>query len=335
MDESSSKNALDTVILSGGMQRNNARNLSSGQWHYKARLLSLNMQTDVCSVLVDYVTPEDARPEVCPSIRFTAMHMDGDRIYVPTGTEILIYSYPNMDLVDYISHPEFNDVHHVASYGDYIYVVSTGLDSIYIINKNDKTNFTRRYVGLTPFEERFNPEEVDYRKINSTMPHEAHPNFVLDIGGAMWATRLNQHDIVCIDDLSKTVNLSDYPVHDGIDVNGKKYFTGVDGRIVIFNPNTMLVEQVHNLNQFESRGAPLGWCRGLCVNGDVAYVGFSALRNTKIKESIKWLVNKTKGVGHFALPTRIAAYDLDKGVLIKEHVFKDVPIDAIFSICKA
>ena len=320
-----------TILISGGLQRANARELQSGQWHHTARLLRIDMNNDRADVALDYVSPNDACPDELPGIRFTAMHRHGDKIYLPTGTEVLVLDAATLKQVDYITHPLFNDVHHVNVIDGKIHVVSTGLDSIFIIDPDDHSKMEQRYIGLTPFNERFNID-TDYRKINSTMPHESHPNFVFKMAGKTWATRLNQHDVVCLDDPTQSIRISETPIHDGITVGDKIYFTAVNARIIIFNPSKMAVEEIIDLNDLDTRKSPKGWCRGLYIDGDIAYVGLSALRNTKFKEKIKWAVNKVTSDSIFSLPTRIAVYDLKARKLLKEYVFENQQQDAIFSI---
>ena len=97
-----------------------------------------------------------------------------------------------------------------------------------------------------------------------------------------------------------------------------------------------IVERI-DINQMDGRGHPLGWCRGLYIEGRYAYVGFSKLRDSKAKENIRWVKNYIRGnVSPLeTLPARIVKIDLWNKEIIDEYIFPEGHLDVVFSILSA
>jgi len=55
---------------------------------------------------------------------------------------------------------------------------------------------------------RFSPL-VDYRRVQSTKPHRAHPNFLFVLDGEPWVTRAHQMDAICLRDHSKRIDIGE------------------------------------------------------------------------------------------------------------------------------
>ena len=79
---------------------------------------------------------------------------------------------------------------------------------------------------------------------------------------------------------------------------------------------------------------PLGWCRGLCPEGDRFLLGFSHLRPTAIKQNLAWLRGPL-GRRPEAAPTRVDAYDLAGGRRVASWEVEPLGISSIFSILPA
>ena len=65
--------------------------------------------------------------------------------------------------------------------------------------------------------------------------------------------------------------------------------TTVNGTVCVANSDTYELEDVFDLNEVNHDGRPLGWCRGLHVEGDKFYVGFSTLRSTTLRKNLAWI----------------------------------------------
>ena len=78
----------------------------------------------------------------------------------------------------------------------------------------------------------------------------------------------------------------------------------------------------------------LGWCRGLHLLGDDRIlVGFSRIRPSKIRENVRWVKHRM-GLRETAgtRGTRIACYDLARGVHEWDLDLEPLDMNAVFSI---
>lgn len=277
----------------------------------------------------EYSNPDKNFVSDNPSILFKTCSIKDGTLYLCTKTEVLLYDLVSEKVVSRFSHPFMNDVHHVSCIDEKIYVVSTGLDSILEFSKEQ--NFERLiYLGNGDFQDNFSLE-TDYRRIESLKPHECHPNYIFSFEGNIYATRLHQKD--CIDIIrKKPFPISESPIHDGVVRNGYVFFTSVDGKIIKSNLGSY--KQVFDINLMDGDELPLGWCRGvLPIDDDLFIVGFSVLRNTKIKDNVKWVASKFGLSGKYTSKrTRLSLVDV-RNNSVEDMVFlDDLGIDAVFGI---
>src|SRR2546422_5123332 len=90
---------------------------------------------------------------------------------------------------------------------------------------------------------------VDYRKVESTKPHQAHPNFVFELDGKIWATRLRQRDAISLNGSGKRIKIAIQSPHDGVLCGDRIWFTTVDANIVIASRHTLKVDEIIDLKQ--------------------------------------------------------------------------------------
>lgn len=278
---------------------------------------------------VEYVSP----PDVCAedsSITFEGGALAGDTLYTCTRTEALVYRLPEFSLLAQVSLPCFNDVHHVRPSQDgNLIVTSTGLDMVVEVTLDGKVRREWGVLGESPWI-RFS-RDVDYRKIASTKPHPAHPNFTFYLDGELWVTRCMQFDAVCLTKPNLRIGVDVGYCHDGEICGGKIYFTTVDGHVVIVDAKTLATETVVDLNKIDNhRNATLGWCRGLGVLDERhAWVGFTRLRETRFKENVRWVKRLVKGEEK---STHIALYDLINRKLLLEIDLEPYEMHVIFGV---
>ena len=281
----------------------------------------------------DGIGPDDPRANVV----FKAGSVEGDRLHVCTQTEILSYALPGFEQVGYATHPWLNDVHHVCrnEAGNFL-VANTGLDMVLELAADG--TLVREW-GVLPDEdpwERFD-RDTDYRKVVTTKPHHAHPNYVFAADGRLWVSRFVQKDAVCLDDPSRVIPIGIEKVHDGNLHRGRVWFTAVTGHVVVADPAACAVERVFDLNAMTETSKTLGWCRGLHVlDDDRVVVGFSRIRPSRFRENVQWVkfqVGKRESAGK--LPTRIACYDLGRGRLEWEIDLERHGVNAVFSVLPA
>lgn len=324
------------IYISGGVEKQDAQRKPGSHRYARGRLLRLDCDTGgriaATEILVDHVTPPALAADDDPSVCFTAAHLTSERAWIPTKTEVLICRRPDFRVERVLTHPAFNDVHAAAPTVDGgTRVVSTGLDRVLYFDADDELRGVRPVLAGESTWGRFDPE-ADHRKIHSTKPHQAHPNFAFDFEGREWVTRFKQRDAVPIDAPdSARIPIDLEGCHDGVVHGGAVFFTTVDGHVVRTRPGLEGPERVWNLNELTPGLRKLGWCRGLSFLDDGrVLVGFSRLRLTRWRDNIGWAggLAAVQNLGH--RPTRLACYDLERGRLDFELEFEE--LDAVFSI---
>jgi len=263
------------------------------------------------------------------SFSFRGCTLAGDVFYTCNHSEILKIDKKSFNVIDRISSTVFNDLHHVDLINGKIAFASTGIDHIGFWEDGE----VELHSVLPEGEGRVLDKEVDYRKI-STKPHMSHPNYIFEIDGKTWITRFQQKDAICLEEPDKRMDIGFERPHDGLVVDGKVYFTTVNGSIVIFDAETQEKLEVHDLQSLYSQ-PKIGWCRGIEVVGDYAYVGLSRVRKTRSLENLGFIadgwnamIDSVKKIP----PARIVKYDLKRRKIIKEMNFKNSQLSVLFSI---
>ena len=322
---------MNSFYVSGGRLRSTIfRKLEEWQSCEQALLIELDPEKNRSRVLVEYSSPPEACPEEMPAILFKSTSLQGNKLYTCTSTEVLVYEVPTFKLLNYISLPCFNDLHHVypTEHGT-ILVVVTGLDMVVEITESGSIVREWSVIGEDPWA-RFS-RETDYRKVPTTKPHQSHPNHVFVLGKEVWVTRLQQRDAICLTTPGPRIDIAVEKPHDGYTFGDRIYFTTVDGRIVIANRNTLKVEETIDLNQMSGQsGQVLGWCRGvLPLDERRLWVGFTRVRPTKFIENVAWIRN---GYTHRHRPSHIALYDLERKACEQEIELEPHGIGVVFSL---
>ena len=324
---------MSGYFITGGRQRP-AHLLTRDEWHAydKAVLLHLDTETGAVRTVLEYASPPEHCPPQSPSFVFKAGAWDGAHLLLCTQTEVLVFDPRAERIVRTISHPWLNDVHHVRRIDGQLHVVSTGLDALLIFEEEDTTVAEVRSV-LGDEVWAHHSRETDYRRIPTTKPHRAHPNYVFTAAGARWVTRFEQRDACCMDsDTPRTLRLADDPIHDGVQApDGRVWFTVVSGEVVVTDHDTPRVVERYSLGALEGGDRPLGWCRGILLEPERTLLAFSRLRPTTLKQNLAWL-RRPLGKAPEPLPTRIAAYDLPGGRKLQTWPLEDAGISSIFSI---
>lgn len=321
-----------TFLLTGGIERKENVDYGEGRGFESAKLLLLNMNDKKQTELLVLNKGGENYPDEHPSLLFTCASLDGDTLWLTSETEVFEYSYPSLNLRRKISYPFFQNIHHVFPYGSSsIAVVSTGLDLVVVLSKATLEPISFFNVeGKDPWH-RFD-RSIDYRKTHSTKPHDSHPNFVFSLDDQLWVTRFKQKDAVNLHDPSDQIYIGGKGgVHDGHVIGQYIYFTSVFGEIVIADSASRKVVDRVNLNEIEGTKRPLGWCRGFCLDGDIAYVLFSRLRSTRIRENISWARDVVTGRLSIT-KSRVVAYNIKTREKVDEFLMPEGSINAMYSI---
>lgn len=319
---------MSRVFILGGLQRD--RTLDEWHQYKKGLLIRVDLESGEAERCVEYVSPPEACADEEPSVLFKAGTLEDGRLYVCTSTEVLVYDAADFSRVAYVSLPAFNDLHHVRpTAGGSMLIANTGLDMVMEVTVDGEVLRAWDVLGQ-PLWSRFSPE-VDYRKIATTKPHHAHPNYVFQIDEQVWVTRLEQKDAACLTEPGRRIAIDVQRPHDGIVRGQHVHFTTVDGHVVVAHAQTAEVVAVHDLNAMDGKKAQtLGWCRGLLpLDERFMWVGFTRVRPTKFRENLSFIKH---GFGRVHRPTRIALFDLVAGECLKEIDLEPFGVNAIFSI---
>lgn len=320
---------MERLYVVGGKQRGQ-RALRDGNnaWngYERGRILAVDPGTGEIARCLDYVSP----PEVCaaedPAITFQASTIRDGHLYTCTQTEVMVYSLPDLQLQHYLSLPIFNDLHHVRpGTNGTLFVANAGLEQVLELTVDGEIVRAWHVLGEAPWDDI--DEAVDYRKV-STKPHRSHPNYLSEVDGELWVTRFHQGDTLCLTQPGRRILLSEERIHDGVYHDGLLYFTTVDAKVVVANPHTFRVEETINVAATYPEEVLPGWCRGIWIEGDHIWLGFSRIRPTKLRENVAWVM---RGFKH-SMPTRIICYDRARGERVREIDLEGAGLNAVYSI---
>lgn len=290
---------------------------------------------DVSDGLAETTLVYESAPDTCgpeDPVLFKSATVAGDRLYACTQTELLVYRYPELELLHHVSNRLLNDVHHIipgplhgADRGETLVAAVSGLDAVLELDL-DGGVVGGWSVGGGDLHGRLD-DGHDYRKDCDLKPHAYHPNHLFRLDGRVWATRFETRDAVDVLDQSRRIAIDRERCHDGVVHGDAIYFTTVDGHVVEVDRATLAVRAEHRLTGRRT-DALLGWCRGLTFVGDHAVVGFSRIRHTRFRSSLSWIRNGFTA----SEPTRIAVYDPRTWTLVDEVDLEPAGCNAVFSI---
>jgi hypothetical protein len=323
---------LSGLYVIGGQQRGE-RPLRAGNkdWngYEKGLILRVDPETRQTAVCVEYVSPPEVCAEHDAAVTFQASTIANDKLYTCTQTEVMVYTLPDFKQIAYVSLPCFNDVHHVRPTPEgNILVANAGLEMVMEISLAGDVLQVWNVLGEDPWG-RFSLNS-DYRGI-STKPHRSHPNYIFYVDEELWVTRFHQGDALCLTNPEKRIVISSERIHDGVFHEGLIYFTSVNGHVIVANPRTLQVEHQIDLNSMHDEDALIGWCRSILVDHGKAWVGFSRIRPTKVRENVAWVLRGFKR----SLPTHMACYDLNRRQCVAEVDLEAAGIAAVYSILAA
>jgi hypothetical protein len=324
------------IYITGGRQNSRVRSVELYRCEL-AVLAAVDTETGVLTRLFEYCSPVSVKAEDNASVVFKSGHLDEKYFYLCTTTEVLLLDRHTLATVAYISHPHFNDLHHVRPAPDGSLIVTcTGLDSVFRMNCAGEMLAEWSTIGEDTWA-RFDKAQ-DYRKVLSTKPHKSHPNFCFFVGDDLYANRLQQRDCVCLTDGSQP----SYPYklaggHDGIARNGRIYLTTVNGFVIVFDQRSREVVEKVDLNEIVRSEYALGWCRGVEILPDGRLiVGFSRLRPTKWAENVKWLKYRLSMSSEKPrLPTRLCCIDISRQRIEWELNLEDQGLNEIYSVIRS
>jgi hypothetical protein len=324
---------MNSFYVVGGRLRSTVfRRLEEWQSCEQALLIELDPGRNQSKTKIEYVSPPEVCPKDSPAILFKSATLKDNKLYACTSTEVLVYELPSFRLVQYISLPCFNDLHHAyPTQRGTILTVVTGLDMVVEVTATGKLIREWNVLGEDPWA-RFS-RQTDYRLVPTTKPHRSHPNHVFELDSEIWVTRFQQRDAICLTNPGPRIDIAVQTPHDGYVKGDKIYFTTVDGHVVIVNRKTLQVEETVDLNAMSGQSDQiLGWCRGLLpLDERWIWVGFTRVRPTKFVENVAWIRNTSSR----HKPSHIALYDLKLKKCEQEIELEPHGIGIVFSLLSA
>ena len=234
--------------------------------------------------LCEYVTSPSLKGRG-HKMQFTGFTWVGSEIYVCSHVEILVFDgWPPDEPVRRITLPSFNDLHHCIPWRGGLAIANTGLETVDLISFEGE--LLHRWDVLDPADRDASriDLDLDYRTLDDTKPHYAHPNHLFPIDDSLWVTQLRTSKVTCIDGGSGEIRIEAGMPHDGSPINGRIAFTTTNGKAVFVDPDFKQVLEVHDLKAMLDAPDLAGWCRGICEDpaheGSV-YVAFTRPRQTR------------------------------------------------------
>jgi len=314
-------------LVFGG--RSHPNNHQRPAWDRYEAAVMLTVRDNVVVDRMEYRGWELDR-EVGLSVCFRAATVVDQHAYTCTSTQVLKIDLHTLSVVKSYTHRLFNDLHHVERIRGRYFVAGTGVDSV--LEYNEQFDLIQRYpLGQDEVISRY-AADTDFRRIPTTKPHEAHPNYVAEWDGEIWATNFEAGRVESLSS-KRSYRVSDNRIHDGVVALDCIWFTSVNGAVIKLDPRDGAT-QAFELAPMTPTDRRLGWCRGIAPVSDTeVLVGFSKLRETKLRENLKWIGNKFLNQDfELCEHTRIARYDLARGVETWRLDLEDHGMDAVYSI---
>jgi len=195
--------------------------------------------------------------------------------YVCTFNEVLAIDIDSWKIARKLSRPTFNDLHDVFVDEQGLWICSTGLEIVE--NYSHDLQLIERYnMCKTKVWERFKQDE-DYRMYEidkRERPREHHINNAVKVNNEILITRGKSESVSTLEGRVLIDDLKGMP-HDGFVIDGEFYLTIVKGFIEVFQVGTWERTNLYDLNKCYQETDGLGWCRGLCIDGDSMFIGFT------------------------------------------------------------
>jgi hypothetical protein len=250
--------------------------------------------------------------------------------FVTTFGQILKVSLEESTYQTFWTAPFLNDLHHVSFFFNHMYVVNTGLDRIEVVDPKDRTHHSSINLLKDISASKEFDLSMDYRHIWSTQPHLIHPNHCFLFDGEIWVTRFCQQDALALE-TGRRIDLSPWGgnPHDGLVRDDKVFFTTTNGHLIGYSGRDATY-QSWDLNQIIG-DYQLGWCRGLAIDDDLAFIAFTQFRPSVTKQMGKWILQGTKLKRN---PTFILKLDMTKSKALAQYLFveNDLTIYGIYKI---
>jgi hypothetical protein len=305
-----------SLALTLGFQNTEEAVLRLLDWDTKKTLRDLTYRSPVSTFLerLRQSHPERVPPNITAKCKFNGGTFWGNHFYTCTFNEVLRINLADWTIDDYFTRKTFNDLHQTYVDETGIYVCSAGLD---LVEQFDFDNNFKACFGLTSVAvwEKHSPNR-DYRYEPNIDGRESHPNHLFRYRGRLLVNSPLRRAVEDLVDRTPVVHGFPGMMHDGILRDGRYYWTTVDGKIIIADAEKMAIAEQIDLQPLYEKDEP-GWCRGLEVIGDLAFVGFTRFRKPSKMQFLKFAVR-----GRRILPSHILCYDMKTRRAVADWMFE-------------
>lgn len=308
------------ILIAGGRQHRDAGVIdrSHRPLYDKAILACLDSDTKTVEPWFSYTSP-DAPPSA--GHRFGAPSISSDTVIACTEREVL-HIGADQKMISRWSHPAMSDLHHAAIFDGTLHAVSTGADGVLV--QGDQT------ATFLSIDKGTHLPQQDLR--DTHIRSKYHPNYIWQWRGRRFVTLGRTGQVTSLDGLCTPIDIAQVVIHDGLVTSEGVWLTSVDGQLLLLDPQAGRV--VHQLALADAGSQePLGWCRGLAIAGDIAWVGFTRIRTTTLRRSLAWVRGRLR---HKPIatrrPTRILGIALATGKTIAEIPLDSVEIDVLMGL---
>ena len=245
-----------------------------------------------------------------PRFGLTGLSVAGDRVYAGSWNGVYVIRRSDLALEGIISHEMMSDMHGIWAAPDHVITVLTPRDTVVITDPDGQViEHFRIYSDLTVQKDE-GAEGVDWRFVGKQFRGSTgywHFNHVQRIGDEIWLTSRNANCFVVVDPLRRRARLrlmnlcTPALLHDGCLIDGRFYFTSIDGKIIIASPNADAEHTHQELDRVEAPGVYLrdlvsrlirleetslgrepNWCRGIAASSGVIQVTIDGRYDTDL-----------------------------------------------------
>lgn len=264
--------------------------------------------------------------EKLPRYGLAGMVLINNQIYASSWNSIYEIDPQNLDVKKIISHPLICDAHGIAGDERFLITVLTSKDTVVLTDFDGKIIDHFSIMRDLSIKKLDGLGEIDWRFISKQYRGSCgfwHFNHAQLIGDELWLTSRNASCFVVIDLVLRKARLrlinhrSPNLLHDGVHVNGRFYFTSIDGKIIIAedsiesNLHTRtdeihldnleiyhrdLVQKVIKLNDPSSLNREPNWCRGLEVCGDTIFTTIDGAYGSELSFGLLGILESGKVV---------------------------------------
>ncbi|MDB0030247.1 hypothetical protein N9E34_02160 [Opitutales bacterium] len=264
--------------------------------------------------------------EKLPRYGLAGMIRIKDQIFASSWNSIYEIDSQSFEVKKIISHPLICDAHGIAGDERFLITVLTSKDTVVLTDFDGKVVDHFSIMRDLSIKKLKGLNEIDWRFISKQYRGSCgfwHFNHAQLIGDELWLTSRNASCFVVIDLMRRKAHLrlinhrSPHLLHDGVRVNGRFYFTSIDGKIIIAEDSVQsnlharedethvdnleiyhrdLVSKVIKLSDPVSLNREPNWCRGLEVCGETIFTTIDGAYGSELSFGLLGILESGKVV---------------------------------------